>query len=299
MKIPYYPGCTLKSAAKHFEKSAIESAKKIGVEFVELPRWNCCGVVASLADDDLMHHLAPIRNMVRVLEMNRDGLVEDEKRLLMLCSMCYNTLSRSNKRVSENSEDLDAINDFMYKEEIDYDGSVETVHFLEIIKEIGFDKVKKAVKKSLKNLKVAPYYGCMLLRPKEVGIDDPETPTIFENLISSLTAEPIKWNNSRRCCGSFLTVDNADVVIELGSDILEDAKNSGADIIITSCPLCAFNLDNRQKNIKEKYPDFKEIPVVYFTQLMALAFGLSEEVMGFDGNFIDPRKLLKSKKLIK
>jgi len=295
MKIPYYPGCTLKSTAKHFENSAIESAKKIGIEFVELPRWNCCGVVASLADDDIMHNLAPVRNMIRVLEMNRDGLVKDEKRLLTLCSMCFNTLSRANNRIKKKSDDLDILNDFMYKEDIDYDGSVEIIHFLEIIQELGFDKIEKNVKKSLSNLKIAPYYGCMLLRPKDVGIDDPERPTIFEKFITSLSAKPVDWHNKSKCCGSFLTVDNKEVVVELGYDILTDAQKSGADIIVTSCPLCAFNLDNRQKNIKEKYPEFKEIPVVYFTQLMALAFGLSKEITGFDGNFIDPTKLLKSK----
>jgi heterodisulfide reductase subunit B len=297
MKIPYYPGCTLKSTAKHFENSAIESAKKLGIEFVELPRWNCCGVVASLADDDIMHHLAPVRNMIRVLEMNRDGLVENEKRLLTLCSMCFNTLKRSNQRVKEKIDDLEILNDFMYKEEIDYDGSVEIIHFLEILQEMGFDKVKNSVTKSLKNLKVAPYYGCMLLRPKEVGIDDAERPTIFEDFISSLSAKPVDWHNKSKCCGSFLTVNNKDVVVELGYDILTNAQKSGADIIVTTCPLCAFNLDNRQKNIKKKYTEFKEIPVVYFTQLMALAFGLSKEVTGFDSNYIDPIKLLKSKNI--
>lgn len=295
MKIPYYPGCTLKSTAKHFEKSAIESAKKIGIEFVELPRWNCCGVVASLADDDIMHHLAPVRNMIRVLEMNRDGLVKDEKRLLTLCSMCYSTLKRSNQRVNELIDDLDILNDFMYKEEVEYDGSVEIVHFLEILKETGFDKIEKNVKKSLSNLKVAPYYGCKLLRTKEIGIDDSEVPTIFEDFISAISAKSVEWHNKSKCCGSFLTIDNKEVVVELGHDILTDAQKSGADIIVTSCPLCAYNLDNRQKNIKEKYPEFKEIPVVYFTQLMALAFGFPKEITGFDENYIDPVKLLKSK----
>ena len=297
MKIPYYPGCTLKSTAKHFEDSAIESAKKLGIEFVELPRWNCCGVVASLADDDIMHHLAPVRNMIRVLEMNKDGLVKNEKRLLTLCSMCYSTLKRSNQRVNELIDDLDVLNDFMYKEEVNYDGSVKIVHFLEILKEMGFDKIKESVTKSLENLNVAAYYGCKLLRPKEIGIDNSEVPIIFEDFISAISAKPVDWRNKSKCCGSFLTVDNKDVVVELGYSILTNAQKSGADIIVTTCPLCAYNLDNRQKNIKEKYPEFKEIPVVYFTQLMALAFGLSKEVTGFDGNYIDSVKLLKSKNI--
>jgi heterodisulfide reductase subunit B len=250
-----------------------------------------------LADDDIMHHLAPVRNMIRVLEMNRDGLVKNEKRLLTLCSMCYSTLKRSNQRVNELIDDLDVLNDFMYKEEVNYDGSVKIVHFLEILKEMGFDKIKESVTKSLENLNVAAYYGCKLLRPKEIGIDNSEVPIIFEDFISAISAKPVDWRNKSKCCGSFLTVDNKDVVVELGYSILTNAQKSGADIIVTTCPLCAYNLDNRQKNIKEKYPEFKEIPVVYFTQLMALAFGLSKEVTGFDGNYIDPVKLLKSKNI--
>jgi len=269
MKIPYYPGCTLKSTAKHFENSAIESAKALGIEFVELPKWNCCGVVTPLAEDDIMHHVAPVRNLIRVLEMNKSGAVNDEKRLLTLCSMCFNTLKRSTLRIKEKVDDLDVLNDFMYKEE-DYDGSVEVVHFLEILRENGFDEIKKQVKKSLENLKIAPYYGCMLLRPKDIGIDDAERPTIFNDLLTSLSAEPIEWRAKNKCCGSFLTLDNKEIVSRLGYDILTNAQKSGADLIVTSCPLCAFNLDNRQKIIKQKHPEFEEIPVLYFTQLMAI-----------------------------
>jgi len=222
MKIPYYPGCTLKSTAKHFENSAIASAKALDIEFIELPKWNCCGVVTPLAEDDIMHHVAPVRNMIRVLEMNKAGTVSDEKRLLTLCSMCFNTLKRSSLRVKEKIDDLDILNDFMYKEE-DYDGSVEIVHFLEILKENGFDKI---------------------------------------------------------------------------NDILTNAQKSGADMIITSCPLCAFNLDNRQKIIKKIHPEFETIPVLYFTQLMAIAFGLDKELIGLDKNFINPIPLLESKGLL-
>jgi len=106
LKIPYFPGCTLKSNAKHFEDSAITAAAELGIEFVEIPRWNCCGVVSSLATDDIMHHVAPIRNLIRVLEMNEQGTVDNEKRLLTLCSMCYNTLRRSNKRMSHSFFDI-------------------------------------------------------------------------------------------------------------------------------------------------------------------------------------------------
>lgn len=297
MKIPYFPGCTLKTNAKNYEDSAIAVAKQLGLEFVEIPRWNCCGVVYSLTSDDIMHHIAPIRNFLRVLDMNRVGLVENEKRLLTLCSMCFNTLSRSNLRVKENPDDLETINDTMYLEE-DYDGSVEVVHFLQILRGIGFDKVKERVTKPLKNLKVAPYYGCMLLRPKEVGIDDPESPEVFEELINSLGAEAVDWELRSRCCGSYLTLNNKDAVVDLCYEILSDARYNDADVVITACPLCAFNLDNRQKEIKAKYPAFEQIPVLYFTQLMAIAFDLEKITYGFDLNYVDPEKLFQERKLV-
>ncbi|MEA1971889.1 MAG: CoB--CoM heterodisulfide reductase iron-sulfur subunit B family protein [Candidatus Cloacimonadota bacterium] len=297
MKIPYFPGCSLKTSSNNFEKSAIATGEVLDIEFVELPRWNCCGVVSSLTNDDLMHHLAPVRNFVRVLDMNKEGLVENENRLLTLCSMCNNTLKRSNQRVQENKEELDALNDFMYKE-TEYDGSVDVVHYLEILRDLGFEKVKEKVKVDLSNLNVAAYYGCMLIRPKEVGIDDPETPRVFENLVSSLTANPVEWRAKIQCCGSYLTVNKEDLVVNMSYKILEDAKQNGADIIVTTCPLCAFNLDNRQKQMKKKHLDFKTIPVLYFTQLMAVAFGLGEEEMAFDMNYIDPVPILKEKKIL-
>lgn len=297
MKIPYFPGCSLKTYASGFEKSAIASGKEIGIEFVELPRWNCCGVVSTLASDDLMHHLAPVRNMLRVTEMKKDGLIDDADRLLILCSMCMNTFKRTNLKVQNNPDDLATMNDFMYKEETKYDGNLEIVHLLELLKEQGFDNIQKKVKNSLKGLKVAPYYGCMLIRPKEVGIDDAEEPVIFEDFIRSIGAEPIEWRAKKTCCGSYLTVNKKDTVIKLTQKILLNAQEKGADIIVTSCPLCAFNLDSRQEQIKEQNPGFEPIPVIYFTQLMAVALGLDESSYGFEKNKVDPMPVLKEKVL--
>ena len=165
MKIPYFPGCTLKTTAKNFETSALAAAAAMDIELVELPRWNCCGTVTSLTSDDLMHHLAPIRDLIRVEEMNRNGEMEDEYRLVALCSMCFNVLKRSNLRVKENPEELEKINNFMYLEE-EYHGKAEVIHFLELLRDVGFEKVKERVKSTLTGLKVAPYqrqYGFVLL----------------------------------------------------------------------------------------------------------------------------------------
>ena len=293
MKIPYFPGCTLKTTATNFEIPAIEVAKKLGIEMVELDRWNCCGVVSYLVSDDLMKHMAPVRNFIRVQEMNAAGIVENENRMVTLCSMCYNTLNLSNKRMQKNSDDLQKINDFMHREEVKYDGNVEVVHLLSIIQDLGWEAVAKQVSKPLKDLKVAPYYGCMLLRPKEVGIDDAEDPKILQELINALGAEAIEWDSGSRCCGSYHTVNNKDIVINLTKGIIDDARKNGADVIITSCPLCAFNLDNRQQDIKEKYPEFENMPIVYFSQLMGVAFNIEKEKLGWESNHISPDILFK------
>ena len=297
MRIAYYPGCTLKETARNFSDSAIESARVLGIEMVELPRWNCCGAVFSLTSDDLMHHLGPIRNLIRVKEMNEEGLVEGDLRLLTLCSMCYGVLKRANLLVNENAEHLRKINDFMYLEK-DYEGDVEVLHFLTLLKDVGFENVKEKAVNPLKDLKVAPYYGCTLLRPKEVAIDDPEAPSIQEELLTSLGAEVVSSAFKTRCCGSYQTVRDKYAVAEIAYDILRRAQNEGAEVIATSCPLCAFNLDDRQEEVMQRHPDFAAMPVVYFTQLMAVAFGLDEDRARFDLNHIDPRPLLEEKNLL-
>ncbi len=297
MKVAYYPGCTLKTTAKNFEVSTIAAAKVIGIDLVEPERWNCCGTVHALAQDDVMHHLAPIRNLLRVEEMYSEGIV-DTKRVVTLCAMCYNTLKRSNRTFNEDSDKRKKIRDIMYKEETQYSGKVEVVHFLEIIREIGYDKIKEAVKKPLTQLKVAPYYGCLLLRPRGIGIDDTDNPRIMEDLFEALGSEVIDFAYKQKCCGSYNTVHMKEVVADLSHKILKQAEEADAELIVTACPLCEYNLGPRQSEVKKHYSSFEPIPVVYFTQLMALAFGLSEDATVFEANSPDPRLILKDKNLI-
>jgi heterodisulfide reductase subunit B len=294
---PYYPGCTLKTTARNFEASALASAAVLGIDLLELPRWNCCGTVFSLTDDDLIHQIAPIRNLIRVQEMNREGLLAGENRLVVLCSMCFNTLKRANLRVRENPDDLKTINEFMYLED-DYEGDIEVVHFLEVLRDLGPEAIAGEVQNPLEGLRVAPYYGCMMLRPKDVGIDDPEEPTIQSAVLAALGAEVVYNPYMKVCCGSYQTLHDRYAVAGLAYDILTHAQADGAQAIATSCPLCAYNLDSRQKQVKEEHPEFEEIPVFYFTQLMALAFGLEPDSYGFDQHYVPPELLLKGRHLI-
>jgi heterodisulfide reductase subunit B len=187
----------------------------------------------------------------------------------------------------------------MYLEKTEYNGDVEVLHLLEILKnEIKFENVAKAVTNPLKNLKVANYYGCYLVRPKEIGLDDPENPTILEDLAGLLGADPVDFPFKTECCSAYQTVGNPEVVAERTNQILTSAQNQGADVVTVSCPLCAFNLDQRQKETAQLYPEFKNIPVLYFTQLLALALGCPEDSLGFNLNYIDPKPVLKEKGLI-
>ncbi len=292
MKLSYYPGCTLKNHAKNFEDSTLCSLEHLGIEVEEIPRWNCCGTVFSLATDDLMHHLAPIRNLIRVKESGSDSV-------MTLCSMCFHTLKAANLRMKSEPEDLEKINDFMYKENIKYEGDVKVLHLLEILRdEIKFENLTKKVVKPLKNLKTANYYGCLLVRPKEIGFDKMENPTIMEDLSLALGADPVDFPYKTECCASYQTVDKPEIVADRTYSILKSASGLGAEVVVVSCPLCAFNLDQRQKKTLEKYPDFKTVPILYFSQLMAIALGCPEESFGFELHYIDPKPLLKEKKLI-
>jgi len=292
MKITYYPGCTLKSNAKNFEDSALCSLKELGVEVEELRRWNCCGTVYSLATDDLIHHLASIRNLIRVKEAQSDAV-------MTLCAMCYNTLKRVNERVKADPESLAKIHKFMDEEKISYQGDVRVRHLLEILRDdITFATIATKVRRPLKNFKVASYYGCLLVRPKEIGLDDLENPTILENLLTALGAQAVDFPYKTECCAAYQTVDKPDTVAERTYNILTSARDRGAEVVAVCCPLCAFNLDHRQKETARKYPEFKKMPILYFTQLMALALGCGEKDLRLDLHYIDPKPLLQEKGFI-
>jgi len=291
MKLLYYPGCTLKTSAKNLEKTAIAVTKALGHELVEMKDWNCCGVVSSLTSDDLMRHLAPLRNLIHVED-------EGENKVTTLCDMCCNTLKQTNLRVKEKPEDLKTLNAFMDREN-DYKGTVSVLHFLEFLRdEIGFDTLKKKVKNPLKGIKIMPYYGCMLLRPREVSIDDPEEPTVLSDLLRSLGAETVDNPFKIECCGSYNTVEQKEIVSRRAHRITSFALDQGADAIVLSCPLCRFNLDMRGKEAEKLFKGYKQIPVYYYTQLIAVSLGLDHSVYGFDQHVVDPTLLLKKKGIL-
>lgn len=291
MKISYYPGCTLKTKAKNLDKAAIASLEALGVEVQEIERWNCCGAVHSLTADDLIHQVGPVRNLVRAKEQGADTLVT-------LCSMCYNTLARANKIMQDDEVKRDTINRFM-DEEIDYAGEVEVVHYLTYIeREIGWDKIKEQVKKPLNGLQVAPYYGCTLHRPADVGIEPFGSYGLMTNLLSALGADVVSFPGTDKCCGSYQVLSSPAGENSAGAAIVNLAAGAGAEAIATSCPLCEYNLGKQQPNMMKSGAIEQNIPTYYFTQLMAVAFGLDPQTCHFELNDKSSSELLISKKCL-
>ncbi|OGT16589.1 MAG: heterodisulfide reductase, subunit B [Gallionellales bacterium RIFCSPHIGHO2_02_FULL_57_16] len=297
MKLAYYPGCTLKNQATNFDVSTVSSMAKLDVEVEELDRWNCCGTVHALDSDNVMNRVAPITNMIRVKEAQArmEGMASE---FMTSCAMCYNTLKRANIEVKQRADVLATINDLLYLDEIKYEGDVEVLHLLEYLRDrVGFDSLAKKVTKPLEGLRVACYYGCLLVRPKEVAFDDVENPMVMENLIRALGATPVDFSHKTECCGAYQTVDKPEIIADRTDRIMGSANEELADLVVVSCPLCAFNLDFRQDDAKRLNPDFHNMPVLYFTQLMALAFDCDDAALRFDLHHIDPLPVLKARGL--
>jgi heterodisulfide reductase subunit B len=243
-------------------------------------------------------------------------------RVVTVCAGCYNVLKRVNYAVRNNPETLKKVNDF---NEVQYDGDVEVVHYLEFLRdEVGFDKIAGAVKRDLSGLKVVPYYGCQMLRPREeLQFDDPEAPMIMDDLLDAMGCEVLDFPHKGECCGAFLTVcsdaearsgggeaaqagasesDSASgdpdaPVSECSYTILDAAVRRGADLVVLTCPLCQYNLDFAQDGIARKHFSFPKIPVVYFTQLLAVALGLDPAKYALDSghHYVDPSGVLGAK----
>ncbi|MEE8162455.1 MAG: heterodisulfide reductase-related iron-sulfur binding cluster, partial [Anaerolineae bacterium] len=200
MEIPYYPGCTLNTKAKGFDNSARASARELGLELVELEEWNCCGATFPLLVDNMLDLAGPAQVLISARQAGQ--------RLAVACSTCYNVLKRTNRVIREDEDSREKLNFFL---EADYGGDLEVLDLLQILRdEIGFDNVKEAVKKPLSGLKVAAYYGCMVLRPlAEVAYDDPENPHALDDLITALGAEAVDYSHRGECCGAYLAVKSA------------------------------------------------------------------------------------------
>ncbi len=263
MKVSYFPGCTLKNKAKTLDEYSYKCAEALGVTLEESQEWQCCGGVFSMAKDEVASKLSAVRALVDARQKGQP--------LITVCSGCHNVIKQTNHCMRTDKEFANKVNRYLSLEK-DYAGETEVVHYLEMLRDIvGYDKVKEKIVNKLSGKKVAAYYGCLLLRPgKVMRMDNVENPRIMEDLISVMGAEPIIFANRNECCGGYTILDNSKTAEKRCADIINNAKSAGAEIIITACPLCRYNLI--------KYGG--DMPIVYFTELLAEAMGIKGEING-------------------
>lgn len=262
MKFAYFPGCTLKNKAKDLDTYARKSAAKLGVELCEVDDFQCCGGVYGTGTNDVATKLSSVRALKASTQLG----------LVTVCSACHNVIKQTNEEIKANPAFAAKINRYMSQDKDysgDYNGETEVLHFLELLRDkVGFDKIKEAVVNPLKDKKIGAYYGCLLLRPSKVmAFDDPENPTIIEEFIKALGATPIVYAKRNECCGGYVVLEDKEAAKKNSLGVIENAKAQGADMIVTACPLCRYNLQKCGG----------ELPVVYITELLAEALGVKED----------------------
>ncbi len=262
MKYSYYPGCTLRTKAKDLDAYARASAKALGLELEEITDWQCCGGVYPLGTDEIATKLSCVRAL--------NAAKEKEQALVTMCSACHHVMKRVNDDM-KNVEDIRTrANNYMELDE-PYAGETEVLHFLEVLRDkVGFEELKKKVTNPLTGKKIGAYYGCLLLRPsKLLAFDDPENPKIIEDFIRAVGAEPVIYPYRNECCGGYISLKEKEMSKNMCEKIMESAEGFGAEMLITACPLCLYNLNKSAG---------ASLPVVYFTELLAEALGVKEEV---------------------
>ena len=261
MKVSYYPGCTLKTKAKELDKYGRKSAEALGITLEEIENWQCCGGAFTCASDEIATKLSSVRALVEAKEKGQD--------LVTLCSACHNVIKRTNAAMANDADFAMKANNYM-KLDTPYNGETKVIHYLEMLRDtVGFDELAKKVVNPLKGKKIAAYYGCLLLRPgKVMAMDNPENPRIIEDFIKAIGAEPVVYPYRNECCGGYITLEDKAIATKKSNKVLHSAAVAGAEMVITACPLCLYNL---QKNGTE------DLPVVYFTELLAEALGVKED----------------------
>ncbi len=258
MVFSYFPGCTLKTKAKDLDVYTRKSAEALGITLEELPEWQCCGAVYPQAKDEIATKLSSIRSLAAARDLGHD--------LVTVCSACHHVIKRVNLDMQTDEDIILRANNYLQLE-TPYHGETKVLHYLEVLRDcVGFDELAKKVVNPLTGRKIGAYYGCLLLRPgREMQFDNPEKPTILEDFIRALGAEPVIYANRNECCGGYVTLENKPLAVKKASAVTASARANGAECLITACPLCMYNLKENAEG---------DMPVYYFTELLAEALGV-------------------------
>lgn len=264
MKVSYFPGCTLKTKAKDLDRYARSSAEALGVTLEEIEDWQCCGGVFSMAKDEIATKLSSVRAL--------KAAAQREQPLVTVCSACHNVIKQTNHAMQTDADFALKVNNYLAPE-APYQGETRVLHYLELLRDVvGFDQLKAKVVKPLKGQRVAAYYGCLLLRPSQtMGMDDPENPSIIEEFLRALGAEPVIYPYRNECCGGYIAMEDPASAQRKSAKVLASAADKGADLVVTACPLCKYNLVKNGGS---------GLPVIYFTELLAQALDVKEDSHG-------------------
>jgi heterodisulfide reductase subunit B len=284
MRYAYYPGCSLEATGRSYDESTRAVAGKLGCQLEELEDWNCCGATTYMSVRELLAMSISARNLCLA---QRTGLD-----IVAPCSACYTVLRKTDHYLHDMPDLRQRVSKVLAAADLGYDpGSVRVLHLLEALMERGCVEKLRDLATPLKGLRVAAYYGCQIVRPK-VEFDHPEFPTSLDRVLEALGATPVYYPVKSRCCGASLMASNQPAALRMCKNLLLSAQQNNAQMLVTVCPLCQINLDAFQKKINSTYGTHFNTPVLYFTQLMGLALGLSEKELGIGREIVDPRPLL-------
>ena len=260
MTYSYFPGCTLKTRGKDLDLWGRRSMEALGIQLEELPQWQCCGAVYPQAKDEIATRLSSVRALASAGALGTD--------LVTLCSACHHVIKRVNHDMRTDETIRNRANNYLQLER-PYAGETNVLHYLEVLRDrVGFDRLKERVVHPLTGRRVGAYYGCLLLRPSgEMEFDDPENPTILEDFLRAVGAEPVVYAMRNECCGGYITLENKPYAAKQAGKVLDNAAALGAEEIVTACPLCLYNLRTNGGG---------RLPVRYFTELLAEALGVKE-----------------------
>ena len=304
-KIAYYPGCSLHSTSLEYNMSIQAAMKELDVDLVEPKGWVCCGTTPTHSTDHVLSTIMPLRSL-SVIENSGHSYVTAP------CPSCFIRLRTAMRDIRRDPElrhevaarasdlvtDTDGVEDtgglYIPAEDMRVDHLLTT-----ITERVGYEKIAQAVTKPLKDLKVVCYYGCVITRPpKLTGVKDYEYPTNMDRLVGMLGVESLDWSCKTECCGVSLGISQLPIALGMTERILRNAKQVGADAVVVACPLCHVNLDSRQKQIEEEFEETFDLPILYLTQLMGLAFGVAPKDLGLQKHFVDPFPLLREKSIV-
>jgi heterodisulfide reductase subunit B len=301
-KVAYYPGCALEGSGGPYDRSTRALVKALDLEMVDLDDWNCCGAMEVKNVHPMLQTYMSARNMAIASEkMGCDTVMAP-------CNGCYHNLKKAEYETATSAETMQTVQDLAKKaDDPVYKGDVRTVHLLEwLMEELGTEGVKARIKSSLKGLKIANYYGCMYTRPRQIfpekdqgpGSESSNKPHFMDDLLEAAGAVNVDFPLKTACCGGAHTLSDSDTSTQLVLNLLQAAEESGAEVIATECPTCHSGLEMHQIRAEEVFGIRTNVKVIYFTQLLGLALGLSARKVALHENISDSIDLLHEKGVV-